>query len=754
MPRVGRNKDGLPDHSAPKDTIEIHAHFTEDVGFFGLTSFLQYVRTELRQCAEWNEKCRRAHSPHHRFVWTDVSEDEVEAEGFLRKTFNFDIDTKKILDLLIGHTLYNDTSVVLRELVQNSLDAVRLQSIIDGHSFEGLIKIEWSSKDRTLSVTDNGTGMTQDIIERHLLKAGSSRYQSLDFKENFPEFSPISRFGIGVLSAFMVSDNVEITTCAIDDEHARRIALRSVHGRYLIRLIDKGNRSELAELAPHGTRFRLKVRASAEIGNFAALARRWIIIPGCKILLSIDGSDPEVVGYDSPKSALTKFFQKRGLDVDGQEREGCIRIVQKEKNGITLAFGVRWSEYFKDWTLVSAADGLDNEIGIPSTCIEGIAVEFTTPGLRGRGVPAIANATGKNAPKTNVARSNLEATQEREDLLRTLYDLYVDHVSNELVRMQSHYSKTWAISNAPMLIYAVLSGDERGGAIRPDCLKESIRKLPLFITERSGRRSSISFQELRMVGKFYTVDSALIRSGEQMIKETAGNATISAIIESLGDRSLAMPEGTLLCNFGTSIVSRNVEEECEPVLIRVIENQRRVDIEWQSATGRWMRVQKILEECKQFRNPLVTHSMRVLSNLMPDRTNRANQLNGLWIPKCDVTFECSNDVSAVRAYGRTYIRNDLAVAKFLREILSSSSLEDNVVRFLIYSHIAVQFIERGGARGDLSGYLHNFMKRVSLEIGDGIMTRNDEFIDSITSEPLKIFDVSTWDRRSHTSLDN
>ena len=156
------------------------------------------------------------------FPWRFIDDGHIKTEGFIPRKFGFELDQERILDLLTGHTLYNDSAVVLRELAQNSIDAVRLQAHEqqkDSHEV-GKVDIRWNSKHFEMEVIDNGTGMSQDVVEKHLLKVGSSRYQDEKFKEQHPEFSPISRFGIGVLSAFMVADTVEIITCSTEDKEA------------------------------------------------------------------------------------------------------------------------------------------------------------------------------------------------------------------------------------------------------------------------------------------------------------------------------------------------------------------------------------------------------------------------------------------------------------------------------------------------------------------------------------------------------
>ena len=150
----------------------------------------------------------------YEFPWRYVDTSGITVEGFEPRKVAFDIDQHKILDLLTGHALYNDANVVVRELVQNALDAVRLQELIENRDgFTGHVRINWNTGSRCLTVEDNGTGMTQTIIEDNLLRVGASRYRTDEFLKKYPSFSLISRFGIGVLSTFMVANKVEIITC-------------------------------------------------------------------------------------------------------------------------------------------------------------------------------------------------------------------------------------------------------------------------------------------------------------------------------------------------------------------------------------------------------------------------------------------------------------------------------------------------------------------------------------------------------------
>lgn len=133
----------------------------------------------------------------------------------------FTLNQKRIIELLMGVELYQDKYACLRELYQNSLDACRCRMAkdkIENIKRDGVIEfgIENREDEKYLYCIDNGTGMTKEIIDKYLLHIGTSYYKSADFRRQQAEdghsFTPVSQFGIGILSCFMIGTEIEIVT--------------------------------------------------------------------------------------------------------------------------------------------------------------------------------------------------------------------------------------------------------------------------------------------------------------------------------------------------------------------------------------------------------------------------------------------------------------------------------------------------------------------------------------------------------------
>lgn len=171
---------------------------------------------------------------------------------YLYRKSQFNLSKKQVIDLLMGTKLYGNPEVALRELLQNSIDACLLRSALEkswGNLYIPSITVKYGSEngEDVLEVIDNGTGMDQYIIDSYYSKVGSSFYKSSDFydlkSESNAAFTPTSRFGIGILSTFMVADSLEVETRRVYGPHESSDPLRvTVEGQDGIFWIRPGER--------------------------------------------------------------------------------------------------------------------------------------------------------------------------------------------------------------------------------------------------------------------------------------------------------------------------------------------------------------------------------------------------------------------------------------------------------------------------------------------------------------------------------
>nr|WP_319492408.1 ATP-binding protein [uncultured Desulfobacter sp.] len=147
---------------------------------------------------------------------------------YIYRETHFNLSKNQVIDLLMGTKLYGDPEVALRELLQNSIDACLLRGALEqswGTQYTPEILIRYSTKndEDILEIIDNGTGMDQSIIDSYYSKIGSSFYMSPEFfdlkSQSNAQFTPTSRFGIGILSCFMVADTLEVETRRVYGPH-------------------------------------------------------------------------------------------------------------------------------------------------------------------------------------------------------------------------------------------------------------------------------------------------------------------------------------------------------------------------------------------------------------------------------------------------------------------------------------------------------------------------------------------------------
>ena len=139
----------------------------------------------------------------------------------------FKSESKRLLDLMIN-SIYTNKDIFLRELISNSsdaLDKLYYRSLTDKKvkvkKDKLEINISFDKDSRTLTISDNGCGMTKEELESNLGTIAKSG--SLNFKENMTKDEKvdiIGQFGVGFYSAFMVSDKITVTSKSLDDDKA------------------------------------------------------------------------------------------------------------------------------------------------------------------------------------------------------------------------------------------------------------------------------------------------------------------------------------------------------------------------------------------------------------------------------------------------------------------------------------------------------------------------------------------------------
>lgn len=175
--------------------------------FVGISDYFISIENEIKNA----KRLLSGNIEKYRLSISSQILNKIEHKSFDSVDLQFSMDYLAVSNLLMGENLYTDKKCALRELIQNSLDAVLLKKEIYKNSgYEPLIKIAYS--DNEVAVQDNGIGMTDSEIEDYFLNIGHSFYRSNDFKNLSVSYKPISHYGIGFLSSFLLSDSVTVKT--------------------------------------------------------------------------------------------------------------------------------------------------------------------------------------------------------------------------------------------------------------------------------------------------------------------------------------------------------------------------------------------------------------------------------------------------------------------------------------------------------------------------------------------------------------
>jgi hypothetical protein len=292
---------------------------------------------------------------------------------YIPSKWTFELDRETVFQRLI-YDVYTHPHVFVRELIQNALDATRCQLYSDLRS-EGLDPPEYPTQVSTdrrrryalrvslgqgevtsalsgepevrqvLAVEDVGIGMDSEIIERYLLQVGRSYYTTDEFRRTY-RFVPTSRFGVGFLSVFAVSDHVTIDTYKPGGREDAAILLTLTGPRnYLLR--ERGIRRS------RGTRVAVTLQDPFEPGLLTKLVSNWcrrvefpIVIDDLSVGTTVEVETPDQFTYEIPDvTEEGATFSVRAFPIRRPGLEGEIYIfVRNARDGESWA-AWDWARY-------------------------------------------------------------------------------------------------------------------------------------------------------------------------------------------------------------------------------------------------------------------------------------------------------------------------------------------------------------------------------------------------------------------------
>lgn len=169
-----------------------------------------------------------------------------------KQTLGFQTEVKHLLHLMI-HSLYSNKDIFLRELISNSSDAsdkLRFEALSNDSLYEGdsdlKIRVAFDEAQKTITITDNGIGMTRDEVQDHIgtiAKSGTKQFFERLTGDQAKDSELIGQFGVGFYSAFIVADKVTLTTRKAGAAASEGVRWESAgEGDYTLETIEKATR--------------------------------------------------------------------------------------------------------------------------------------------------------------------------------------------------------------------------------------------------------------------------------------------------------------------------------------------------------------------------------------------------------------------------------------------------------------------------------------------------------------------------------
>lgn len=379
----------------------------------------------------------------------------------------FHVDPRRVQNLLIGDTLYRRPGLAIRELYQNALDACRYRKARNAYRAQqhGEDPDDWTGRITFEQVTttgrpylecrDNGIGMGESELLRVFARAGTRFTDLTDVRNELSDWEaanismyPVSRFGIGVLSYFMIADEIEVTTRKLLENGELGTCYKAViygpHQLFRVR--------PCTDLKEPGTRVRLYLRDEAPscveeltrllgIAEFETTAEHgvlWERWPAGEFRPRADRSGADSASLDA-----------QGVLVPGPapENGGAPAVIWCETGGAVLVDGILTTP--------------TQEAGVIAGLHENRSYPFSRSRSRSGMYGAVVNLTGKRVPKLSVDRLQIlsDVSEHVEELLRGASDALVASQSELLDPAWISRVASTHLKIADIVIESVMAAD-------------------------------------------------------------------------------------------------------------------------------------------------------------------------------------------------------------------------------------------------------------------------------------------------------
>lgn len=325
-------------------SISFQAFCSEPEMYYFLTDYINGIDEEINNfyCLKQNWEKLERFNEYNILLNPTVLRDNIkyDREVFIPdEKMKFTLNQSKILNLLMGVQLYKDEFACLREVYQNALDTSKC--LLAYNKTKGIsekISIEFGvgeeelegRKRKYIYCLDHGLGMDKYIVENYLLHIGNSYYKSKDFDAKNTDWKfdvkPISQFGIGILSCYMIADKLGVTSIYYENQKELSFVLSGISERFYYKtpLI-----SDKEKIGTHGTLIKLFLKDSyAEVINAD-------YIPKMPLFL-MERKDEDIALLDDVVKVKNNLFYIlfNYIGIPHSEIQVCVNTINGEKHSL------------------------------------------------------------------------------------------------------------------------------------------------------------------------------------------------------------------------------------------------------------------------------------------------------------------------------------------------------------------------------------------------------------------------------------